>query len=300
MSLGWRIREAVFCSSGSRQPTTRRIRPTESKKCAPFPERSLTNSNIDQIIEQWTWPNFRDRSILLFYRHPIRRRTGIAVSKCARCPPEDFPILVARTVLDDGRRTEIVFGYCERKHAKVPHNSLAKIHSLIHDGQRLSSDFRDGMESIRALVEQMRDRLPVGGSDLQVAKSSRQPRDADIGARVRSAIEAAGLATVPAFVLVAFPEAKITVEALFESRNAPLVQILQNPPEIRNSGFDITVDHTSHIVNGTLRRSVVQESKLLEMHKDGLVIFVNRGDQDGLCWGDPLNSNRRTSLTSSF
>jgi hypothetical protein len=82
----------------------------------------------------------------------------------------------------------------------------------------------------------------------------------------------------------------LDLRGLFESRDHSLVQLLENPPKVRLGGFDLRSGRNSQIV-GRLRRSVTEEYKLLEVHRDGVVVFAAPGDRDRLCWARKERQN---------
>jgi hypothetical protein len=51
--------------------------------------------------------------------------------------PEHVPHLIKRTVSDDGKRSEVVFGYVERRQSSVPPSSVQQIHALLRSGLRM-------------------------------------------------------------------------------------------------------------------------------------------------------------------
>jgi hypothetical protein len=185
-----------------------------------------------------------------------------------------------------------VFGYCERKQAGVAHRDLPRLHALIGQGMR-NAEILERLDALTALQARTpsspgdwAEKVPygtVGSVSTPAGLPSAGP--SNVEGRIADAVMVVKLDQQPQFILAAFPMGAVDIRELFESRTSPLVQLIEHPPEIRASGFDLTVDYSSHIVRGALRRSVYAEHKLLEMHRDGLVIFVNRGNGDGLCWG---------------
>ena len=237
---------------------------------SPVVLAQFNEAQYRHVIAGWTWPRFTGVVIRVHPELP-RKTHGVVSIEVAECPASDRPTLVCKTILNDDRRADIVFGYCERKQAGVTHHDHSRLHSLIGQGMRN----REVLEKLEVLISGSN---PTPGEVFG-------PGPSNIDGRINDAIAAADLGDKPCFVLAAAPIGGLRFQDLFASKDAPLVQSIERPPEIRSSGFDLTIDHSSHIVRGMLRRTVHSERKLLEMHRDGLVVFVNRGDQDGLCWG---------------
>lgn len=180
------------------------------------------------------------------------------------------------------RRIEIVFGYCERKQAHIAHHDVRRLHGLLRDGRLVADEIRTGFATVQNLIAQVPGPVPP--------PAPTPPENVD--PRISDALRAVGHYDRPAFVLAAIPRRALNLRALFEARNSPLVALLEQPPRLRQSGFDLTADINSRIVEGRLRRSFVQDYKLLEIHRDGIVIFVAPGGQDRLCWA---RQNRQQS-----
>ena len=154
--------------------------------------------------------------------------------------------------------------------------SCPRLQALLRDGTRLDQELRDGLQSIQASV-----------AELQSAglASAAADRATLIEGQITEAVKVIGLDVLPTYVLAAPPRRLVDLPGLFQSRNAPLVKLIDNPPEFRRSGFDLATGESSKIIAGKLRRAALSGYKLLELHRDGALIFVTRGDDDALCWG---------------
>ena len=241
----------------------------------PFPISMFDPTRYRQILNDWLWPPIDNLEINIFPL-PTDSGKGIAVIDVPSVSGPDRPVLVSKTILDSYRKIEILFGYCERKHAHVAHHDVERLQALLRDGSRLDSEVRENFQSLHAMLEDLRN---------QRVSEKKTEQLENVEDRKNDAIRAVGLIESPAFILTAVPDHKLNLRSLFESRQAPLVKLLEHPSELRHSGFNITSDYNSRIHEGRLRRAVIDNFNLLEIHRDGLVIFVSRGDQEGLCWG---------------
>ena len=107
--------------------------------------------------------------------------------------------------------------------------------------------------------------------------------ETNLNTRIASAIGATELNDRPLVAIAASPCRRLEVTGLFEGRDNAMVRLLENPPELRPHGFDVTVGTESRIIRAQLRRSVIPGARLLELWRDGTLIFV--GTADSLCWG---------------
>ena len=199
-------------------------------------------------------------------------------------------VLIRKTFDANDKLTEIIFGIAERKRADVDSLTVQRLHSVIRDGLRFEtlSEKIDNLESIILGV------VANVGAYNATAKIEAEALLAD---RINEALSAVNLKTKPHIILSATPEQPVEINNLFEGRNSLSVQLLDMPPTIRDAGFDLNIGNVSRIVNGKLRRAVEPDYRLLELWRDGTLIFTATGDSDFLSWGqyaaetDPLRIN---------
>ncbi|MBZ0145141.1 MAG: hypothetical protein K8F56_16340 [Rhodocyclaceae bacterium] len=240
----------------------------------PFPLANFNHDQYRQVLSTWLWPPLDDVEIRVA-PSAADPTVGIVALVVPSASDETRPFLVAKTLLDSNRKTEIVFGYCERRRAHVAHYDVRRLHSLLRDGRLLADEIRGGFATVQHMIGQV---------PSPTSPPTPTPPE-NINPRIDEALQAVGHYDRPAFVLAAVPRRSLNLRALFESRRTPLVELLEHPPTLRQSGFGITADINSRIVEGRLRRSLIEGFTLLEVHRDGVLIFVAPGDQSRLCWG---------------
>jgi hypothetical protein len=101
--------------------------------------------------------------------------------------------------------------------------------------------------------------------------------------RIEQAIVFAVLDGKPSFVLGARPITKTDIPSIFRSKQAEVVQLLEHPPKLRSHGADLDTDAPAPMFRGALRRAINPGCKLIELWRDGGLIFVAKGDESFLC-----------------
>lgn len=237
-----------------------------SEVCA-FPSNLFNDTQYTAVLGKWLWPCPNAIRVRSF---PVADKPGYSVALVEVPPSREAlgPILITTNELPDGRRTGLLFGYCERHRAAVSHFDLQRLQGLIRDGLRFESVLSNEFASIRALLHE----------------GAREPPGSDVQADIESALASANLQSVPAFYLTARARPAPDLRGIFESRESPLVALLHEPPSLNRRGFGIDVDINSRIIEGRLRRAVIADDRVLEIHRDGLIVFACRGDEAGLCW----------------
>ncbi|MBI2360557.1 MAG: ATP-binding protein [Deltaproteobacteria bacterium] len=251
----------------------------------PFELARFDQDRYQKVIGDWLWPPQSQIDVRWFPSQGDDTR-GVGAIFVPEASAADQPVVVAKTLLDTPRRVEIVFGLCQRRAATVGHLTVERIHTLLRDGSRLDEEIREGFQNLEAALA----RLHETPSTFPPPDPEERRRVTE--QRINDALAAARLSDKPALLLAAVPRTPASIGEIFESRSAPAVQLLDRPPELRTSGFDLDTGGPSRIVAGALRRSVLPECKVLDLYPDGTLIFATRGDGDGLCWG---RANRQTS-----
>lgn len=240
----------------------------------PFPSSLVDVEQYMDILNAWITPAIDGLEVRW---HPTDENgRGLMTISLPQQPKDRWPFLVIRHLDEEGKRSETVFGYFERKQDWVDHYSVEQLRSFLNTGFRYEELIREEFSALRAEVSQMLPE-PVATANLEARKEQWE-------ARLGVAVAELGLADQPAFVLSALPEEPIDLPSLFKGTDSDLYELLMRPPELRRSGFDLNTGDRPAIVKGQLRRAQTPGWKLLELWRDGTLIFVARGDEDGLCW----------------
>ncbi len=238
-------------------------------------ERALVDQRqyLD-VLKSWVYPPLTEVTID-WYPGSTGGTLGVTVISVPAAADEKCPYLVTKLTDDDGKIKGILFGCFVRHRDGVDSLSVEELHTRIRDGLRFS-EVSSMLGNLQETLGQLIARSNQSLSD-QVISDKVQ------GERMMRAVIAAGLNAKPAYVLAVFPSEPCQIPSLFQSRHADVVRIMEDPPKLRPNGFNLDTGETSRIVSMDLRRTVSSEYKLLEIWRDGAIVFVARGDHDFLC-----------------
>ncbi|MGL3710674.1 AlbA family DNA-binding domain-containing protein [Leptospirillum ferriphilum] len=258
-------------------------------KVNPFPIPPSAGSDMEQqyrnILKDWIFPAIKTE-IRLHLVEESQSGTSLKFVLEIFIPEqrENQPFLINQYIGEKGKKEgkEIVFGYVERHGPGVIPRSVSELHRLLNRGI-----FAD--EVINGKFEVILDQLSkITTQDAEIAKTNQI-----MNQHVKDTFTALDRANKPTILLAAFPHGETTIPTLFQSRESEIVQLLLNPPALRNLGFDLRVGSFPAIREGQVRRSVAPGWKILDLWKDGSIIFGAAGDGDFLCWG---NANEETLI----
>jgi hypothetical protein len=266
----------------------------EIKTVHPFSQGLVNPEQYQSILGSWIYPTLQKVEVRWFPATGTPDKGIVAIL----IPDQSVtgrPFLLTRMIDDKGKLVQIVFGYMERRRANAVPMSVEELHVLIRDGLRFDS-LNEQLENLRLLLEKQ---------TVQAAQPG-IPMEKILSGRVEQALTVVGLYDKPAFILAAVPHEAIQIPTLFERRDAPVVRLLEAPPALRVNGFDLTSGASTRIVEGERRRVMTAEDKLLELWRDGTLVFVGAGDDTLLGWGKttqggkPIRINQLVLLESTY
>lgn len=235
---------------------------------APFPVDRFSEPRWRQCLENWLVP----RAPLLRF-DLVPRAGGMVVLIEVGPAAADWPILINKVIGQNARASEMLVAFCERANDHVKRTSPLRLQSLLRDGMRFSDEFRGYLETIQVAVGRL-EQPPAPRFDV----ADRYPACREL------AIGAANLQELPVLSISCLPARPVDLTELFAARRAPLVQLLEHPPFLREAGFNIQSGINSTIVAGESRRSTSPDHNALEMYRDGAIVYAVRADDQGLCW----------------
>jgi len=249
----------------------------ELKEIRLFVQKLVNQGQYQDILRAWIYPSLQQVEIRWFPSNNDQKK-GITAIFVPKQPSSRHPFLLTRFIDDSGKRVDVIFGYAERKQANVIPTSVQEIHTFIRDGKRYD-ELNQKYTTLEEMLGQMQQEMKTGkepppkSNALQFIKN-----------RMESARIKAGLENRPSFTLAVVSVDTIEIQDIFAGRGSEIVQLIDNPPKLRSSGFDLNTGASSEIVRGELRRSV-NPGKILEVWRDGTIVFAAEGDSDFLSWG---------------
>jgi hypothetical protein len=226
------------------------------------------------VISEWVLPSIPGLKIQW---HPSVGNTseGIVSIHVPQEACEQKPFLVSRVVEDGGKINGSYVGFFERTRDNALPMKPPELRARLKDGLRFNK-----LDSRLESIEEIVGKIFTGSAPQPPPLSFEQ-----VFGRVQRAREAVGYDGKPTFSLAAWPIQRVEFPSLFESHDAAVVQLLENPPRLRYGGFDISTGRRSAIMEAQFRRCLIPDHKLLEIWRDGPLICVVPGDDSHLCWG---------------
>jgi hypothetical protein len=241
-----------------------------SKLC-PFPLALVNPDRYCKILSTLVHPPL-NVTVLLFPK-PAGDGMGVAAIVIETRP--DQPYLVGKMLDETDRSIGAYFGYFERRHDVIPATNIAGIQQQLSAGQKWTS-----IEQRLIAIEALLSSYGKGGPPVKNLGIVDQEREK----RLKEARIASGRDDAPVVYYTATPVGDCDFPTLFASRSERIVRLIENPPQLRQPGFEIWAEKLSTIIERKLRRNMLPETRLIELWRDGMFIFIAQGDEDFLGW----------------
>jgi len=88
---------------------------------------------------------------------------------------------------------------------------------------------------------------------------------------------------IPYYILSAIPQERCKIKGIFESKNSSIMELLRNPGNLRDGGWDLTTLDFPRIVKGEYLE-IGGGRKLIHLYEDGTLIFRVSADHKLLGW----------------
>ncbi len=259
-----------------------------AEKIRSFEETLIDIKQYEDIINSHIYPHLNVE--IKWIPSGADGSKGLAYVRIPEAESGRKPFLVMRVIDENEKELGSYTGFFQRKGDNIPPLGAEAMHHAFKEGLRFDEHLSEIKEGLGKLVREMqKERLSKNADKIlkQMKKATTTDISSeDVNQRVNDAIKAVGLMGDIAYVLVAYPTAKIQIEGLFESKNTDIVKLINEPPQLRYAGFDISTQERSQIINGELRRAVLKPYKLLEVWRDGMILFAADGGEGFLCWGN--------------
>jgi schlafen family protein len=260
----------------------------EITELRPFESRLFNHSQYHEILAAWTYPKLEN--VRIEWKPESSGATrGFGLIIIPPQSEERKPFLITKTILDTGRRSEILLGYAERRRDVSEPAKIQELHQTFRDGLGYSRQISQRFDAIEAIL---------------VSGNRPQRNSIDITPRMEKAFAAAGLNQRSHFALAAYPDSPTMLPNVFSARPDSIAEKLTNPPALRSAGFGIRTLDTPRIIEGEFWRMRTDQRKVIDLYQDGTLIFGCAADAGFLNWATKSPSRINTivliEVTHSF
>lgn len=241
-------------------------------------DKSLINlKQYEGVINSWIYPKI---SGIKFYFEDKNdnKNKGIFIIEIPRQNELLKPFLITKSI-QDNRKTDILFGFSERISDSSQHKDIKTLHTLIRDGISYSNTMKHRLDSIDSQI------LSMLLSKNKIEKQKSLVKHTEINSkRIIDILKVNDMINRKSITLSAFPESTITINNLFDKTPSSILNKLEKPDIIRNSGWDLQTLDKAKPYNNEFIQVCNGNRKTIRLYKDGNLLFS--ADQDFWFWPD--------------
>jgi len=231
----------------------------------------INSSDYHNIIKAWIYPRPQGIDIKWISSNQQPGR-GLFYVFVPNQPENLRPFLITKDIdlATNRKRKEILFGYAERvSHTSDPLDFHA-VHTLIRLGRE--NRWREQLDGRLASIETKLSHSP------NQEQSAGQLEEA-LSSRTAIALEAGGLEDLRSFSLAISPIQIADVRSFLSSGDESIARIIENPPSLRQYGWGVSTGNPARLISGELRRTMVEGYSVLDLYRDGTLVFACRADE---------------------
>ena len=255
-----------------------------------FPQADVDVEQCQKILTDWLVPPVSGLEVR-WYRSSTDAKRGIVAIIVPGLAERDGPFLTRKSVDDDGKTDEVYFAIYTRRGTDNRAQTVGSLQAQLRAG-KLNDRLFDRLTAIEEKLAEL-PKIPAPIPTEKVVAPIRPDVSRQRIDRGKLSCQREGL---PNIILVATPTTGTSFPTLFRAPSDPVVQLFNNLPVFRQSGFDISTNNSSVIVDGKMRQSVAAEYAVIELWKDGMFMAIGPADYQLLCWAKPEDATKGLPL----
>jgi hypothetical protein len=181
-----------------------------------------------------------------------------------------------------------MFGYAERRRDNSQPKSVVDLQRALRAGLNYEDNLNARLENLEVLIRQ--------ATEHSLAHSAQENLTEEINKRVETAFEEGGLKAKRAMALTVYTIRPNEVESLFSSSESAVRKHLESPPDLRYGGWALRTDESLKIIRGELVRARSHGYKIIDLYRDGTLIFAVGAAGEFLAWATPDGEQKINSI----
>jgi len=246
----------------------------EVEEIHAFAQSLVNTTQYVDVIAAWVYPDIVGVEVRWVPTASDGTKGVVVINVPQRAA--NGPFLITKT-LDGTKVAETVFGYASRKGDRNPPLGVKELQGYLRSGIHYQEKLEERMDAIEALLKR--------DVDLITHQAVQQGQVKKITERVEGAIKHGDLKSGRLIVISAQPSAPKELRTIFSSNEGSIKKRLEHPPIVRQHGWTLETLDQARIIRGEMVRVTNGNRKVLDLYRDGTMIFAASADSDFLAWG---------------
>jgi hypothetical protein len=248
----------------------------EIEELRPFAQSLVNTSQYKDIIRAWVYPELEGTEVEWIPTKSDSEK-GIIAIKIPLQKESLKPFLIVKT-LDENKRVETVFGYAERKSDNSQSLTVIDLQRALRSGFNYENLLKEKLDVIEILLRQKTEQNHANAENKTYTEKN--------GARIEKALTYEDIGKKRNIILSAYPNQPGELKTIFLTTDGSIRKHLENPPILRHGGWSLETLDQARIVRGEMIRVTNGDVKVIDLYRDGSLIFAGLADNNFLAWGD--------------
>lgn len=238
-----------------------------------FSQTLVNTAQYRDVIRSWVHPEIEGVNVRWV---EVERNKGIVVITIP--PQKDItkPFLIVRTLNETGRKIETVFGYVQRKGDSNQPLVVKDLQKVMRSGLHYEEQLEERLDGIEILLKNT-----VHKNQTETQKKIDEER---IGQGIEKALEHDDLKDRRTIIISAYPNQPSQLKTIFLTTEGSIRKYLEHPPILRRHGWSLETLDQAKIMRGEMIRVVNGDRKVIDLYRDGALIFVGLAEHTFLAW----------------
>ena len=258
----------------------------EVEEIRPFAQTLVNITQYKDILKDWIYPELEDVEVEW---KPTKSNTakGIIVIKIPFQRESIKPFLIVKT-LDGNKQVETVFGYAERKGENSQTLKVADLQRALRSGFNYENTLKEKLAGMEAILRE--------SAGTATAREEKKIIEDKIEERINKTLEHDDIRTKRVFIISAYPKQTTILKTIFNTSGDGIRKALENPPILRQAGWSLETLDRAKIVRGEMIRVTNGNRKVIDLFRDGVLIFAGLADGKFLAWGKSEEKPKISSI----
>src|SRR3989344_1889859 len=249
----------------------------EVEELRPFTQTLVNTVQYRDVIRSWIHPEIEDVDVQWIEIESGSDRGIIIIT----IPPQKStikPFLITRTLDGTGRKVEIVFGYIQRRGDTNQPLAVEGLQKILHSGLHYEEQLKERLDGMEVLLK---------NTVHQNQTNAQKKTDGElIEQRTGKTLEHEEMKERRTITISTYPNQPSQLKTIFLSTEGSIRWYLEHPPTIRRHGWSLETLDQAKIMRGEMIRVANGHRKVIDLYRDGTLIFVGLADHSFFVWHD--------------
>jgi hypothetical protein len=234
----------------------------------------VNTSQYVDLLRAWIYPEVHGLNVT-WVSTADNPNKGLVVIEIPKQDAAAGPFLITKTI-EGSKTVETVFGYAARKGDRNPPLDVKELQRYLRSGLDYRTQIEKRFDALEAMIKV--------GTEGTKQETILKGKAEQIEQRIARAIEHSDLRSRRTLIISAQPMQSKELRTIFVNEEGSIKRHLERPPIIRQNGWTLETLEQAKILRGEMIRVTNGDRKIVDLYRDGTMVFAASADRDFLAW----------------